>query len=194
GLEQGMFIGLSVARLEANKGLPYLLRALRRMPPEIEWRWVILGSGTDRAALQGEAAGLGISERVIFAGSLPDADLHNLYELFDLFGHSTLYEGSSLVTLEAMSHGLPVIASAVGGIPDKVIEGETGFLVSPGDTSQLAARIAELATRPGERRALGERGAARVEAEFSWRSIAAQTELLLRRLIDVRQACRSKEV
>jgi glycosyltransferase involved in cell wall biosynthesis len=93
-----------------------------------------------------------------------------------------------------MAHRLPVVASAVGGIPDKVAEGETGFLVKPGNTHQLAAMIAWMEKHPDERLIMGERGAARVAAEFSWRSIAAQTEMLLRRLIDERNACRSQEV
>lgn len=188
--------GISVGRLEQNKGFEHLVRALAEARPQLgeRWGWVLVGEGSLKPHLAGLVRELGLSDHLFLAGGLSDPELHNLYAMSDLFAHPSLYEGSSLVTLEAMAHGLPVIASAVGGIPDKVVEGETGFLVSPGDTSQLVARIAELATRPGERRAMGERGAARVEAEFSWQSIAAQTELLLRRLIDVRQACRSKEV
>ncbi|HVG01075.1 MAG TPA: glycosyltransferase family 4 protein [Chloroflexia bacterium] len=195
-LGDGTLKGISVGRLEQNKGFERLVRALAEARPRLgeRWGWVLVGEGSLKPYLEGLVRESGLSDHLFLAGGLSDSELHNLYAMSDLFAHPSLYEGSSLVTLEAMAHGLPVIASAVGGIPDKVDEGETGFLVSPGDTSQLAARIAELATRPGERRAMGERGAARVEAEFSWRSIAAQTELLLRRLIDERQACRSQEV
>ncbi|HEX8221189.1 MAG TPA: glycosyltransferase family 4 protein [Chloroflexia bacterium] len=188
--------GISVGRLEQNKGFEHLVRALAEARPQLgeRWGWLLVGEGSMKPRLAALVGELGLSDHLFFAGSLPDAELHNLYAMSDLFAHPSLYEGSSLVTLEAMSHGLPVIASAVGGIPDKVAEGETGFLVRPGDASQLAGRLAELARRPGERRAMGERGAARVEAEFSWRSIAEQTEMLLRRLIGGRHACRSEEV
>jgi glycosyltransferase involved in cell wall biosynthesis len=137
---------------------------------------------------------LGLDNHLFLAGSVADKELHNLYAMSDLFAHPSLYEGSSLVTLEAMSHRLPVVASAVGGIPDKVIDGETGYLVRPGDVAQLATHIVRMAQSPAERRVMGERAAAKVAAEFSWRSIAEQTEMLLRRLIDERNACRSQEV
>jgi glycogen(starch) synthase len=188
--------GISVGRLEQNKGFEYLVRALAEARPRLgeRWGWLLVGEGSLKPYLAGLVRELGLSDHLFLAGSLTDAELHNVYAMSDLFAHPSLYEGSSLVTLEAMSHGLPVVASAVGGIPDKVIEGETGYLVTPGDPAQLAARIAELAKRPWERRAMGERGAARVATEFSWRTIAAQTEMLLRHLIDERHACRSQEV
>jgi glycosyltransferase involved in cell wall biosynthesis len=188
--------GVSVGRLEQNKGFEHLVRALSEARPQLgeRWGWLLVGEGSLKPHLAGLVRELGLSDHLFLAGSLSDSELHNLYAMSDLFAHPSLYEGSSLVTLEAMAHGLPVIASAVGGIPDKVVEGETGFLVRPGDTAQLAGRIAELAERPGERLAMGERGAARVEAEFSWTSISAQTEMLLRRLIAERQSCRPEEV
>ena len=67
-----------------------------------------------------------------------DGVLHALYARADVFVHATRYEGSSLVTLEAMAHGLPVVATRAGGIPDKVVDGETGRLVAPGDVDALA--------------------------------------------------------
>src|SRR6185369_4939254 len=106
----------------------------------------------------------------------------------------TLYEGSSLVTLEAMSHRLPVVASAVGGIPDKVIEGVTGFLVPPAGPDMLARRITWMAAHTQEAREMGARGAKLAEEKFSWRRIAAQTEELFAELIDAKSACRTTEV
>jgi glycosyltransferase involved in cell wall biosynthesis len=95
------------------------------------------------------------------------------------------------VTLEAMTHRLPVVASAVGGIPDKVVEGGTGFLVPPGDASALAERIAWMAGHLGEAREMGVRGARLAEEQFSWRQIAARTEELFIELIDEKSACRA---
>ncbi|HEX8231046.1 MAG TPA: glycosyltransferase family 4 protein [Chloroflexia bacterium] len=188
--------GISVGRLEQNKGFEYLLRALAEARPQIgeSWGWLLVGEGSLKPQLTALVRELGLDNHLFLAGSVADKELHNLYAMSDLFAHPSLYEGSSLVTLEAMSHRLPVVASAVGGIPDKVIDGETGYLVRPGDVAQLATHIVRMAQSPAERRVMGERAAAKVAAEFSWRSIAEQTEMLLRRLIDERNACRSQEV
>ena len=102
-----------------------------------------------------------------------------------MFVHATHFEGSSLVTLEAMAHGLPVVATAAGGIPDKVVDGESGRLVPPGDVPALAAAIAEVARDPERRRRLGARGRELVLERFGWPALARRTiavyEELLRR-------------
>jgi glycosyltransferase involved in cell wall biosynthesis len=105
-----------------------------------------------------------------------------------------LYEGSSLVTLEAMAHGLPVVASAVGGIPDKVVDGETGFLVAPSDSRALAERLTWLMSRPTESAHMGRRGRARVERLFTWQRVAADTAQLFRTLLAEKAACGDAEV
>src|SRR5262249_1440475 len=154
----------------------YLLRALAVVKVALgdRWTWIIVGDGSQRASLEAMSSELEIADRVIFAGQVDDSELHNLYALSNVFAHSTLYEGSSLVTLEAMAHCLPVVASAVGGIPDKVIDGETGFLVEPRDAGTMGARIAWLAAHPGEARQMGRRGTVLASERFSWGKIAAQ--------------------
>jgi glycosyltransferase involved in cell wall biosynthesis len=188
--------GVSVGRLEQNKGFEYLVRALAQAKPQLgeRWGWLLVGEGSLKPQLERLVTELGLSEHLFLAGSLTDRELHNLYAMSNLFAHPALYEGSSLVTLEAMAHSLPVIASRVGGIPDKVVDGETGYLLKPGEVTRFVGRIVELAQNPVERRNMGQKGAAKVAAEFSWRSIAAQTETLLRQLIEERNACRSQEV
>ncbi len=182
--------GISVGRMEANKGFDRLLRALARALPGDGWVWFMVGEGTARPALEALASTLGLSEQVVFTGQVSDAELHNLYEACDLFAHPSLYEGSSLVTLEAMVHRLPVVATHVGGIPDKVIEGETGFLVPPGDEAGLAGRLAWMARHPQERARMGEAGARLAVERFGWDKIAAQTMRLFEQLLDERTACR----
>ena len=88
----------------------------------------------------------------------------------------------------------PAVASATGGIPDKVIEGETGFLVQPGDGRALAERIRWMSAHPGERAEMGRRGLRLAEAQFSWARVAARTEELFYELIDEKAACRGQEV
>ena len=109
-------LGISVGRLEANKGFDHLIRALAGLHPEgLPWRWVFVGEGSLKEKLVVLAGQLGIADRVLFTGSLSDPVLHSLYAMCDLFAHPTFDEGSSLVTLAAMAHGLAVLASAVGG-------------------------------------------------------------------------------
>jgi glycosyltransferase involved in cell wall biosynthesis len=114
-----------------------------------------------------------------------DALLHALYARADVFVHATRFEGSSLVTLEAMCHGLPVVATRAGGIPDKVVDGETGRLVEPGDPAALADALRPLLASPAGRTEMGERGRQRVLSRFAWgvlveRTIELYAELLRR--------------
>jgi glycogen synthase len=187
------FVGISVGRLEANKGFGDLLEALALAAPELgdSWAWVLVGEGSLMPALQARAASLGVGERVIFAGGVSDETLHNLYARADLFAHPSHYEGSSLVTLEAMCHALPVVASRVGGIPDKVSEGETGHLIEPGDVRTLAHHIAASAGNPARRKEMGARGAARVVGEFSWARSMERLLGVFREIAEERVVCRS---
>lgn len=166
GLAAAAPLFLSVGRVEANKGFEVLARALARAAGELpgSWAWVLVGEGPRRAAV--ERAVAGIEAHVRFAGALADADLHGLLAAADWFVHPTLFEGSSLVTLEAMAHARPVIASRAGGLPDKVIEGVSGYLVPPGDEAALAAALARAAR--ADAAAMGEAGRRLCEEGFSW--------------------------
>jgi starch synthase len=87
------------------------------------------------------------------------------------------------VTLEAMAHGLPVVATRAGGIPDKVLEGVTGRLVAPGDADALATALADVAGDPARREEMGRRGRARAQAEFAWERIIERVLALYRSLL-----------
>ncbi|HMP41157.1 MAG TPA: glycosyltransferase family 4 protein [Roseiflexaceae bacterium] len=168
---------LSVSRLERNKGFHIMLAALAKLAPQLpsNWRWLLVGEGKERSALEQQAHAAGLAGHVVFAGRLSDAELHNLYEEVDLVVHPTLYEGSSLVTLEGMIHRKPVVASAAGGIPDKVFDDRNGYLVPPGDTDQLAQRIA-LALAQRERwPAWGAESVRIVRSTFDWPVVARRT-------------------
>ena len=193
--DKGRLCGISVGRLEQNKGFEYLVRALGLIKAELgsEWGWTVVGEGSLKSQLEHLTGELGLHGHLFFAGPLSDRELHNLYELSNLFAHPTLFEGSSLVTLEAMAHGLPVVASAVGGIPDKVTDGVNGFLVKPADASALADKIAWLDAHPEERTNMGNRSIA-VARHFDWAQIAKATKRLLEELVDMKASCRGSEV
>jgi len=179
---------LSVGRLEASKGFHVLLRALAAVRDHgaLEgraWRWVVLGDGPYRPMLEMLAAELGLEPHVQFAGRVSDREMHAWHEIATLFVHPTLYEGSSLVTLEAMAHRRAVVASAAGGIPDKVRPGQNGWLVAPGDPSALAAAISGAVAEPARLAHYGLAGRSIVEHEFSWSAVGDATVALYRRLL-----------
>jgi len=178
---------LSVGRLESYKGAHDVLEALASLEGEgrlpAQWAWVVVGEGPQRRELAARARMRGLGGHVHLVGRLSDPLLHALYEKADVFVHATRYEGSSLVTLEAMAHRLPVVATRAGGIPDKVVEGETGHLVAPGDVAGLARALASLADAPERRRALGERGRERALNCFAWPALAKRTIALYEELL-----------
>ncbi len=187
--------GISVGRLEQNKGFEYLVRALGMAKTELgsEWGWTLVGEGSQRSQLERLSGELGLERHLFFAGHLSDSELHNLYELSNLFAHPTLFEGSSLVTLEAMAHGLPVVASTTGGIPDKVSNGVNGFLVKPGDAPGLADRLVWIAAHTDERAEMGRRSVSAAR-QFDWSHIAQATKRLLAELVEEKVPCGDNEV
>jgi glycosyltransferase involved in cell wall biosynthesis len=179
---------LSVGRLEASKGFHVLLRALAALRDHgsLEgkpWRWVALGEGPYRPMLEMLASELGLSDHVHFLGRVPDEEMHAWYDLATLFVHPTLYEGSSRVTLEAMAHRRAVVASAAGGLPDKVRPGQNGWLVPPGDPSALAAAISGALADPARLAHYGLAGREIVEHEFSWTAAGDATVALYKELL-----------
>ena len=174
---------LSVGRLEANKGFDVLVSALRSLSSDgvlskRSWRWVLVGDGPMRQALTHAIQSSGLSANVVMCGRVSDAELHGWYEAATLFVHPTLYEGSSLVTLEAMAHRRAVVATRAGGLPDKVIPAVNGWLVEPGHHHALAASIKEALSDVGRLRRMGSESRAIVDREFSWVAV-------IRRLLDV---------
>jgi glycosyltransferase involved in cell wall biosynthesis len=178
GLDTADPVLLSVSRLEHNKGYHVLLDALALVQDMLgtHWRWLLVGQGKAATALQQQAERLGLSEHIVFVGALSDNELHSLYEEVDLFVHPTLYEGSSLVTLEAMIHRLPVVASAAGGIPDKVIPGRNGLLVPPGDAVALAKALRTALDLRSQWPHWGAESARIVERTFAWPTVAHRTK------------------
>ena len=190
GLQHDDVLLLSVGRLEENKGFHILIRALAAMVREnvlpARWKWVLVGDGPRRPQLERDIASAALTANVRLTGRVDAGDLHGWYEAATLFVHPTLYEGSSIVTLEAMAHRRPVIASRTGGLPDKVIPETTGWLLPPGDQEALAAAIGEALADRARLGAMGIAGRALVDKEFSWnaatdRLLSMYGELLARR-------------
>jgi glycosyltransferase involved in cell wall biosynthesis len=176
----GAFRILFVGRLVARKGVTHLVEAVRRLPPDIPVRLEIVGEGPERPRLAAQIARDGLEERVVLRGRLPDADLRAAYQAADVLVLPSVVdarsdtEGLGVVLLEAMSYGVPVIASALGGITDIVRDGETGLLVPGADPGALAAALRRVAEDKTLAARLGAAGAHRAATVFAWPAIMAQ--------------------
>jgi glycosyltransferase involved in cell wall biosynthesis len=160
---------VSVGRLAAPKDFSTLVAAVAKLPAG-RAHLRVFGDGPLRSELEAQKQALGLDAAVEFAGEVPDARPH--LEDADVFVLSSLSEGMPVSILEAMAAGLPVVASAVPGLEEVVLDGETGFLVPPGDPAALAARLGRLVNEPDLRSSFGAAGRARAEEHFSlpaWR-------------------------
>lgn len=164
----GEFVVGNVAALDhSHKGQADLIAVARRLArshPEVQF--VLVGSGRDEARFRQQCEGLA---NVHFAGF--QQRVGDYLAAFDLFAFPSLKEGMGSTLLDAMDHGLAVVASNVGGIPEVVVDGETGVLVPPGDAQRLGDAILALLDDPPRRRAMGEAGRQRSRL-FSARAMA----------------------
>jgi glycogen(starch) synthase len=185
GLAAGERLLVSVGRLEENKGFHVLADALAQLQARAgHWRWVLVGDGPYRSTIAAGIEAAGLARRVQLAGRVSETELAAWYAAADIFVHPTLYEGSSLVTLEAMANGKPVVATRAGGLPDKVRPGETGWLVEPGSPSALAEALADGLAQGDETLArFGRAGRALVEQAFAWPVVAAALVSLYEALV-----------
>jgi len=150
---QDQFVVLAVANLIREKGIDVAIRAMAETPANtVLW---IIGVGSEAATLQALAAGMGLQDRVRFFGQ--QAHVQPFMQAADCLTCPSLWaEAAGLVNLEALSTGLPVVASRIGGIPEYVEDGRTGLLFPPGDHHALASMLRRIHDAPEERRRLGE--------------------------------------
>ena len=182
-----------VGRITRQKGLPHLLRACEQLPADVQ---VILCAGApDTPEIKAEVEGLvaGLREKrtgvVWIEEMLPRPELIAVLSASDVFVCPSVYEPLGIVNLEAMAVGLPVVGSATGGIPDVIVDGETGLLVpieqvqdgtgTPIDPARfeadLAERLTTLVTDTEAAKAMGQAARHRVEEHFAWQAIAQRT-------------------
>jgi len=143
----------SIGRFVRVKDFPLLIRAFAQVHARHpETRLMLVGPG-EYDDLESLAQSLGVRESVLFTGSR--ADIPSILAMSDVYVNSSQFEGMSNTILEAMASSRPVVATSVGGNPELVREGETGFLVPPGDESGLATRISSLISNPSLRASMG---------------------------------------
>lgn len=161
-----LVIGAVGRLLDQHKGYSLLLRAARKLIANgFPVRVVLVGAGPSEADLRTLALELGIAHAVTFAGY--QADPTPWYRVMDVLAHPAWHESFGLVIVEAMFAGLPIVATAVGGIPEIVSDGETGLLIPPGDETALTAKLSDLLVDRELRGRMGEAGRRRAQLRFS---------------------------
>ncbi len=132
---------LYVGRLDREKRIDIILRALPDILRVTSVHLVLTGIGTEKQRLEELAEKLGIQKAVTFTGFVPDEDLQNIYRVGDLFVIASIAELQSIVTMEAMASGLPVVAVNAMALPELVHDGENGYLFSNGDSQMFAEKV-----------------------------------------------------
>ena len=212
GIDPAAPIVLFVGRITRQKGILHLVRAIRWMKPGVQ---VVLCAGapdtdaiaSEMTALVGEVKAEAAVEVIWIPEMVPKEDVITLYSHAAIFVCPSVYEPFGIINLEAMACETPVVAAAVGGIPEIVVPGETGILVplegegsgsaeprNPEEYSRaLAAAVNELMAAPERRTAMGQAARERVLTHFSWSRIAEQTLEFYRELVEKRRVSRHNE-
>jgi glycosyltransferase involved in cell wall biosynthesis len=176
GLPDDAIVCLNIGSLTEQKNRGTLLDATARLSDIEALRVLVVGSGPEREKLETRAGELGLSRRVLFLGQR--LDVPDLLAASDIFVLSSDWEGLPITILEAMTSGVPCVATAVGGVPEVLTDGVTGVTVEPGDPGALADGIRALALDPELRARMA--AAARDEFELRFRAeqMVRQTEAL----------------
>jgi glycosyltransferase involved in cell wall biosynthesis len=171
---------LHIGTLADHQGLDQLLRTL----PDLPAAELVVAGGPEPADLDSDiacrklgklAAGLGVADRVTFTGQISDKNLPSLIRSADLFVSTARYEPFGSAALSAMACGKPIIANAVGGYADAVVDGTTGLLLPQARPQMLVKRLRELLATPMKLTGLGIAAADRARSRFPWERIAAET-------------------
>lgn len=165
---------VSVGRLYARKGLFTLIESMPAVVKRFKnAKFIISGKGQsdEMRKLLNHADRIGVKDSIIFTGYYPDKKLPKLYQAADVFAFSTFYEHHPFAVLEALSTGLPVVTTSVGGIPETIDSGKNGFLVEPFNPKQFADRILYLLEHPAEASEMGSLARKTILERFDWRIV-----------------------
>ena len=166
---------VSVGRLVGWKGLRNIIALLPSVAPDV--CYLVVGAGPEGVALRTQAESLGVAHRVHFAGRVEHADLPGVLGEADLYVQPSIGEEAFGISVaEAMACGLPVLASRIGGLPEVVDEGATGWLAAPGDRTAWTAALKEALSDGARLRRMGDAARRRVAEHFTWSATSAQLE------------------
>lgn len=171
---------VSVGRAVPKKGYDLLLKALARLPGDLNWRFEHIGDGDVIKALKAEADALGIADRLTWRGALDQTEVLATYRASDIFALACRItpdgdrDGLPNVIVEACSQGLVCVSTTISGVPELLTDGVNGRLVPPEDPDALAAALDALIRSPDERRRLGDAAETRVRADFDFHTSIRQ--------------------
>lgn len=185
GIGSETFVVGWFGRMTAVKRTDDLLTTLAALRSRgVDALLLLVGDGDDRERLEERAHELGLARECLFLGY--QEDVAAWYAVCDAIVLTSASEGTPVTIIEALAAGRAVVATDVGGVPDVVDEGETGFLVPPGDTEALAARLERLARDPELRAEMGRTGRERVLRRYAVERLVDDVDLLYRELLDTR--------
>jgi phosphatidylinositol alpha-1,6-mannosyltransferase len=179
---------LTVGRLQRRKGHDMVIRALPHIVQKISnLLYVIVGTGEEQYALQKLAEDTGMRDKVVFVGQVPERELAAYYATCEVFimpnrQINADIEGFGMVFLEAGAAGKPVIGGKSGGTEDAILDGVTGLRIDGTCVAEIVAAVVSLFSEPEKAKAMGERGHARVEAEFTWDAVVQHTRMVAARM------------
>ena len=185
GIGEETFVVGWFGRMTAVKRTDDLSTALAALRERgVDALLLLVGDGDDRDRLEQRAHELGLARSCLFLGY--QEDVAAWYAICDAIVLTSASEGTPVTIIEALAAGRAVVATAVGGVPDVVDEGETGFLVPPGDTDALAERLELLARDPGRRAEMGRTGRERVLRRYAVERLVDDVDALYRELLETR--------
>ncbi len=169
GIAPEDFVVLSAVRLVGWKGVQVAMEAVRSLRRQVRVRYVLVGDGDYRPRLEAQIRDLDLTEAVNIVGAVPRTDIPNYYSL----AHAAVFpsigdEAFGIAVVEAMACGVPVVATTSGGMPESVVEGETGFLVPRRDPNAIANALGRLAIDRARAREMGANGRRRAVDFFDW--------------------------
>lgn len=177
-IHAGIVIG-TVKRLEPKYGIDYLLRAFKMLcdrNPRLALSLLLIGEGSQRKQLEALAVSLGVRQKVTFMGRVPYRDIARCHKMIDVFVFPSTSDSESfgVAAVEASACGNPVVASNIGGLPEVVEHGVTGFIVPPREPVTTADAIEKLILDSGLRARMGSAARRRVENLFNWNHNVSQ--------------------
>jgi glycosyltransferase involved in cell wall biosynthesis len=185
GLGKNDLMLLCVGRLAGRKGVHHIFDAFKKvLEKEKKVKLLIVGEGPQKGRLQTKAKALGLDGNLVFIGKLPFPELMALYATADIFVYHSLWEGYGLIISEALASGTPVVSSKVGGAPEMITYGKSGYYFEVGNSDKMAEYILKLINDDDLRRKMGKYARKNMVEKYDWRKIVRSTIRLYDNVID----------
>ncbi len=180
-IPEGVKIIGNIARFELRKGHRYLIEAISVLKKKIDgFHVVLVGEGPVKREIENQVEALGLKEIITFTGYRPDTC--EITQMFDIFVYPSILEGLPISLLEAMSLGKPIVATPADGISEAIIDGKTGLIVPPQDSSALAQSIERFLINPELAKAMGKAAFAKYEMSYTLKDMIERNEILYQEL------------